>query len=49
MLRKTHHPIFTATCFLARPLGHDNNFITMPEVTDPENIIKVTLEDLDDE
>jgi hypothetical protein len=49
MLHKTHRSILAATCFLAHPVGHDNNFITMPEVTDPENIIKVTLEDLDDE
>jgi hypothetical protein len=49
VLRKTHRLIFTATRFLARSVGDDNNFITMPEVTDRENVIEVTMEDLNDE
>jgi hypothetical protein len=30
-------------------VGHDYNFFIIPEDHDPEDIIKVTLEDLDDE
>jgi hypothetical protein len=49
VLRKTRHSIFAAIRFLARPVGHDSNFFTMPEDHDPEDIIEVTMEDLNDE
>lgn len=49
MLRKAHRPIFAATHLLARLVGHDNNFFTIPKDHDPEDIIEVTMEDLNDE
>jgi hypothetical protein len=40
--------IFAATCFLPRPVGHNNNDFTMPENHNAGDIIEVTFEDLDD-
>jgi hypothetical protein len=51
VLRKIHRPIFAATCFLARPVGHDNNNnnFTMPDNHNTEDIFEVSLEDLNEE
>lgn len=49
MLHEIHHPNFAATRFLACSVGPDNNFFTMLEDHDPEDIIEVTLEDLNEE
>jgi hypothetical protein len=49
MLRKIHRPIFAATRFLARTVGHDNNNFTMPDNHNAEDVIEVSLEDLVEE
>jgi hypothetical protein len=42
---------FCVNMLLARPVGHENNFkmnILKPGEIDPDNIINVTMEDLND-
>jgi hypothetical protein len=42
---------FFINTLLARPVGHDNDFnktIPKPGEVDPENIIDITMEDLND-
>ena len=40
---------FCINTFLAYSVGHDNNFVSMLEVSDLEDMIEVTMQDLNKE